>query len=103
MHFVKSHLVSLRINFSKIKLLLLCREIKTMEISLLKTYFSLQINHSSDSFLAGTSALTDPYSDMEFEYNEALLETILAAGNSASNKRNSSKRLVSSLETPLFK
>lgn len=44
--------------------------------------------------MAGNSTLTDPYSDMELEYNEALLETILAAGNSASNKRNSSKRLV---------
>lgn len=44
--------------------------------------------------MAGNSTLNDPYSDMELEYNEALLETILAAGNSASNKRNSSKRLV---------
>ncbi|XP_037026267.1 uncharacterized protein LOC119067416 isoform X2 [Bradysia coprophila] len=51
-----------------------------------------QINKDSDSFMAGNSTLTDPYSDMELEYNEALLETILAAGNSASNKRNSSKR-----------
>lgn len=72
-----------------------------MEFSL--TYFSLQINQNSDSFLAGTSALADPYSDMEFEYNEALLETILAAGNSASNKRNSSKRLVSSPKISLLK
>ncbi|KAJ6639707.1 hypothetical protein Bhyg_12454 [Pseudolycoriella hygida] len=51
-----------------------------------------QINKDSDTFTAGTSTLNDPYSDMELEYNEALLETILAAGNSASNKRNSSKR-----------
>lgn len=48
--------------------------------------------------MAGNSTLIDPYSDMELEYNEALLETILAAGNSASNKRNSSKRLVNSIE-----
>lgn len=48
--------------------------------------------------MAANSALSDPYSDMELEYNEALLENILAAGNSASNKRNSSKRSVHSIQ-----
>lgn len=66
-------------------------------------YFLFQINKDSDSFMAGNSTLNDPYSDMELEYNEALLETILAAGNSASNKRNSSKRLVNAYSWKMFK
>ena len=46
----------------------------------------------SDKLFESNPDLSDAEQEKEFEYNEALLETILAAGNSASNKRNFSKR-----------
>uniref|UniRef100_A0A182QW35 Uncharacterized protein n=1 Tax=Anopheles farauti TaxID=69004 RepID=A0A182QW35_9DIPT len=64
------------------------RKLKLMQIAIAK---------DPESFITGSAGLPEETSDNdlldnEIEQNLALLETILAAGNSASSKRSSSKR-----------
>lgn len=50
------------------------------------------IGQRSDEILLANSDVKDEDNDLEMEYNDALLKTILAAGNSATTKRGSSKK-----------
>lgn len=51
------------------------------------------MSNDPETLINSAVDFNDPdFDEMELEYNESLLETILAAGKSASNKRNSSKR-----------
>lgn len=51
----------------------------------------------SDEILLANSDVMDDDNDMEMEYNDALLRTILAAGNSATSKRSVSKKYVTTI------
>lgn len=58
-------------------------------ILLFETITPNQMELDPDVFLAANPSIFDADHELEMEYNEKLL---LAAGNSASNKRNSSKK-----------
>lgn len=57
-------------------------------------YILPTIGQRSDEILLANSDVKDEDNELEMEYNDALLKTILAAGNSATNKRCSSKKYI---------